>query len=266
MLFRSVKRDDDLEIRLTSLIAGQHPDFEEQLQEKEFFYLHKEKFLDEQWFLNAFETWENNHIRVLGFQELRNNQLNPHKGKVTVRINSGIDWFNTALTVQYGKQKASLKQLHQSIRNKSKFVRLDDGSLGILPEEWLQKFADYFQAGEVIGEWIKIPKNNFTTISSLTDNGELSPEVKVELAMLHQRLNSFENIRETTVPAGLLATLRDYQKQGLNWLNCLDEFNFGACLADDMGLGKTIQIITFILLQRTKQQQNTNLEIGRAHV
>ena len=256
-----VKRDDELEIRFTSLIAAQHPDFDEQLQESSYFYLHKDKFLEEQWFLEAFEVWKNNGIRVLGFQELKNNKFNPHKGTVTIKINSGIDWFNTDLSVQYGKQKASLKQLHQSIRNKSKFVQLDDGSLGVLPVEWLQKLADYFQAGEVVGDWIKIPKNNFTTIHNLSDTAELSGEVKAELALYQARFADFEQIQEVPVPEALLANLRDYQKQGLNWLNCLDEFNFGACLADDMGLGKTIQILAFILSQRTKQVHNTNLVI-----
>ncbi|RZJ78285.1 MAG: DEAD/DEAH box helicase, partial [Flavobacterium sp.] len=46
---------------------------------------------------------------------------------------------------------------------------------------------------------------------------------------------------------------------GLNWLNFLDDFNFGACLADDMGLGKTIQVIAFILSQQEKIGKNCNL-------
>ena len=54
------------------------------------------------------------------------------------------------------------------------------------------------------------------------------------------------------VPAELNAELRDYQHDGLNWLNFLDSFNFGGCLADDMGLGKTIQIIAFILFAEGK--------------
>jgi SNF2 family DNA or RNA helicase len=53
--------------------------------------------------------------------------------------------------------------------------------------------------------------------------------------------------------------LRPYQHQGLNWLNFLDDLNFGGCLADDMGLGKTLQIIAFILSQRDKVKHNTNL-------
>lgn len=63
------------------------------------------------------------------------------------------------------------------------------------------------------------------------------------------------------MPKGLTATLRHYQKDGLNWLNFLDDFNFGCCLADDMGLGKTIQVLAFILSQREKVKHNTNLVV-----
>ncbi|HMG14560.1 MAG TPA: hypothetical protein VK590_03870, partial [Saprospiraceae bacterium] len=124
-----VNRDEELEIRLTSILLRQHPDFEEQLREGSYFYLHKEKFLDENWFLVAFEEWKNQHILVLGFNELKNNKLNQNKAMVSVNVVSGIDWFNTSLSVLFGNQKASLKQLHKSIRNKSKFVQLDDGTL-----------------------------------------------------------------------------------------------------------------------------------------
>ena len=161
--------------------------------------------------------------------------------------------------MQFGNQKPSLKQLHKSIRNKSKFIQLDDGTLGILPEEWMSKFIAYFRMGEVIDDLIRTPKSNFAEISKLYDNEVLDTNVKLELANFSEKLANFESIKEIEVPAELKATLRDYQKQGLNWLNFLDDFNFGACLADDMGLGKTIQIIAFILTQRTKRSQNTNL-------
>ncbi len=57
-------------------------------------------------------------------------------------------------------------------------------------------------------------------------------------------------IREVIPPAGLTATLRPYQRQGLGWLSLLHSLGFGACLADDMGLGKTVQVLALLLLQR----------------
>jgi SNF2 family DNA or RNA helicase len=52
---------------------------------------------------------------------------------------------------------------------------------------------------------------------------------------------------------GLKATLRPYQKDGVNWLLFLSELGLGACLADDMGLGKTIQVIALLLALRKRR-------------
>ena len=55
--------------------------------------------------------------------------------------------------------------------------------------------------------------------------------------------------------------LRDYQEEGLSWLEYLKELNFGGILADDMGLGKTIQIIA--LLQKKKGYKTSS---GKPHL
>ena len=257
-----VNRNQAEEVRFTALLVRQHPEFEEQLQEDTGdFYLHKNKFLDADWFLNAFEAWQKAGIIILGFNELKNNRQNANKAVVTVNVTSGINWFNTELSVSYGKQKASLKQLHRSIRNKSKYVQLDDGTHGILPIEWIEKLSGYFQTGEIDGELLKISKSNFTEIGRLFDQTMLSREVEEEVRDYSRHFSETKSIPAIPVPAGLNATLRDYQREGLNWLNFLDRFNFGGCLADDMGLGKTIQILAFILSQRSKKERNTNLVV-----
>jgi hypothetical protein len=53
------------------------------------------------------------------------------------------------------------------------------------------------------------------------------------------------------VPAALNATLRDYQRDGYNWLCRLAHWGAGACLADDMGLGKTLQTLALLLHRAT---------------
>ena len=47
-------------------------------------------------------------------------------------------------------------------------------------------------------------------------------------------------------PAGLQATLRPYQREGLAWLQRLRASEAGGVLADDMGLGKTLQTIAHL--------------------
>ncbi|MFF4121411.1 SNF2-related protein [Streptomyces sp. NPDC001714] len=65
------------------------------------------------------------------------------------------------------------------------------------------------------------------------------------LAALRDRLTA--GIRPAEPPAGLHATLRDYQLRGLAWLDLMTALGLGGCLADDMGLGKTITVIALHL-------------------
>ena len=73
-----------------------------------------------------------------------------------------------------------------------------------------------------------------------------------EIIDLSNRLKDFQGIQTVTPPKALNAELREYQQEGLNWLNFLYEFKFGGILADDMGLGKTIQTLTH--LSRLKEE------------
>lgn len=51
-------------------------------------------------------------------------------------------------------------------------------------------------------------------------------------------------------PKGLRTVLRDYQHQGLNWLQFLRVCRFGGVLADDMGLGKTVQTLAHLQVEK----------------
>ncbi len=54
----------------------------------------------------------------------------------------------------------------------------------------------------------------------------------------------------TPPPVGLRATLRDYQVEGVAWLQQLRKLEIGGVLADDMGLGKTLQTIAHLALEK----------------
>ncbi|CAH0159863.1 RNA polymerase-associated protein RapA [Pedobacter sp. Bi27] len=256
----TLHRDEKAELQFIGNVLKQHPYFYDQ-ETNDSFYLHRKRFLEEAWFLEAFEVWRNKGIHILGFNQLKNNKLSAFQAKINIEVLSGTDWFETKVKVKFGKQQVALKHLHKSIRNKSKFVTLDDGTQGILPHEWIEKFAAYFNAGEVTEDAILTPKIKFASINELYEDALLDGDVKNELKLYKQKFEGTDSIQEVEVPKGLTATLRHYQKDGLNWLNFLDDFNFGSCLADDMGLGKTIQVLAFILSQREKVKHNTNLVV-----
>jgi superfamily II DNA or RNA helicase len=77
-----------------------------------------------------------------------------------------------------------------------------------------------------------------------------------EVRSLAERLRQMEHPTKVTPPAGLQATLRDYQLQGLSWLQFLRDNELAGILADDMGLGKTVQSLAHILVEK---------EQGRLH-
>ena len=58
-------------------------------------------------------------------------------------------------------------------------------------------------------------------------------------------INEVKN-KKPVIPKGLENVLREYQKDGMEWLTQLSYLGFGGILADDMGLGKTLQVIAYI--------------------
>jgi len=61
---------------------------------------------------------------------------------------------------------------------------------------------------------------------------------------------------EVCAPPGLLAELRPYQQQGLEWLQFLRANGLAGILADDMGLGKTLQTLAHILVEKQAGRLN----------
>ncbi|WP_354360804.1 DEAD/DEAH box helicase [Pedobacter sp. UYP30] len=253
-------RNEKKELQLIADVLKQHPYFYEQ-EPEDSFYLHKKRFLEIDWFLDAFEAWRSKGIQIFGFNQLKNNKLNSFKADINIEVLSGTDWFETKMQVKFGKQQVALKHLHKSIRNKSKFVSLDDGTQGIIPEAWIDKFADYFAAGDVVDDVLLIPKIRYNAIEELYEGFLLDEALRDEVNYYKKKINAFDKIVPVEIPKMLTATLRGYQHEGLNWLNFLDNLNFGGCLADDMGLGKTIQILAFFLAQREKLGQVCNLVV-----
>lgn len=258
----TMQRDDAAESAFLGFMLQQHPLFYEQLEDGlTYFYLHRDRFLDEQWFLEAFAQWRTAGISIYGFNNITGNKLNAHKASISVQVLSGLNWFNTKLKVQYGTQNASLKSLQQAVRNGNRFVQLDDGTLGILPQEWLERMAQFFENAEIIGEDLVTPRSHFDTIAQLYQAEELDEEVAIAITHYRNTLSNLDRIPPVAVPPTLRAHLRNYQLQGLSWLSFLDDQGFGGVLADDMGLGKTLQVIALMLLLQQKRERETHLVV-----
>ena len=85
------------------------------------------------------------------------------------------------------------------------------------------------------------------------DGGAAEVIVGASLLRVREQLVSAATREPVEPPAALAATLRDYQRHGLTWLDQLTSLGLGACLADDMGLGKTVTLIA-LALHRTARE------------
>ena len=251
-------RNSELEDEFLNTIASLHPDFEEQIFQK-YFYLYKDDFVKDLWFYKFFDKLNARNIEIYGLKELKKFKYSPYKGKVFTSVKSGQDWFDVDINMSFGNQNVSLADIKKAIINKQKYIQLKNGSVGIMPEEWFSKLEKYFRNGTISKDKLKISKLRYSIIDELFDNID-DAEIIEELAEKRKRILGFKEINKTKIPKQITAELRHYQKEGVNWINFLDDMKWGGILADDMGLGKTIQILTFIQ-QQIKTDKTTNLII-----
>ncbi len=255
-----INRNTTLEKEYLALLENLHPSFSS--QDEQFFYIDNENFISDLWFLNAFDILKENNVDVYGYKNLTKAKYNLNKPSINVNTTSGIDWFDVEIEITFGDQLVNLKDIRKSIINKENYIQLKDGSIGILPQEWVDKYSAAFRSGDVKKDAIGISKYQLSVIDSLYDSLDATSEIVIKHKQIKNRLSTFKEIENVSKPKGLKATLRDYQKEGLNWLNFLEDYNFGGCLADDMGLGKTLQVISFLKhLKNTKKPKCATLII-----
>jgi superfamily II DNA or RNA helicase len=170
----------------------------------------------------------------------------------TLKVASGTDWFDLHGQADFNGASVSLPALLKAIRNGENTVRLDDGSLGLLPEDWLRRMGTLAALGEESAGRIRFQRDQALLLDALLAE---QPGVDVDAAFdrVRTELRNFQAVEAHDAPAGFRGTLRPYQREGLGWFDFLRRFGFGGCLADDMGLGKTVQVLALLEKRRLEK-------------
>lgn len=202
------------------------------------------------WMLSELPKLREAGFLLYGEEQLKSFRLARHPVKMAAAVRSGIDWFDLSLDISFGGSEASFQSFLESIKKNDRFVRLDDGTMGVLPEEWMGKFRRAFalsssgQAEGDAGTW-RLGRPQIGLIDELLSDVQ-TVQTDDEYARTREKLRAFKTIAPKPVPSKFHGKLRRYQKAGYDWLHFLREFRFGGILADDMGLGKTIQTLAFL--------------------
>ncbi len=240
-----VKRNEEEEKVFLDLLHTLHTDI--QLNKREqFFYLPGTSVLANNWFYRFTEVLRDAGVNIHGFEGLKSLRVNTHKPETVVQVSSGIDWFDASVELKFGDQLVSIIDVKRALAQKQNFVKLGDGSIGLLPDEWLKKYTLLLKMGETKGNKIRLKKYHFSILDELLneiDQDSLQQELEVKKEKLENILTN--DYSQIAPPEHLTATLWPYQLAGFQWLIFLNEAGWGGILADDMGLGKTIQTLTF---------------------
>ena len=206
------------------------------------------------------ELWFNHrHLPRIVRQLVQDGWLVEAEGKLYRRaggfrmsVSSGIDWFELRGQANFDGLTVELPELLAAARRGQTMVPLGDGSVGLLPEEWLRRFGLAGSVGVTEGDFVRFEKAQVGMLDLLlSEQAEVTCDETFQRA--REELGGFGGVQALEAPAGFVGELRHYQKEGMGWFEFLRRFGFGGCLADDMGLGKTIQVLALLEARREER-------------
>ncbi len=173
---------------------------------------------------------------------------------VRLSVASGIDWFEIDATVDFGDSTAPLTDVLAALERKQQTIRLGDGTVGLLPEDWLERYLPLAAAAEVSNGHLRFRQPQVALLDALLADVSRHAEIDLDAGFARARdeLARAGNIAAVDPPEDFHGVLREYQREGLGWLLFLERVGFGGCLADDMGLGKTIMVLALLAGRRDR--------------
>jgi hypothetical protein len=251
-VIKIVERDDSAELQFTHMLRNLHSDMQHNARDN-FFYLPGSSVLANNWFFRFTEIMKEWDVQLFGFERLKNLRINTNKPETRVQVSSGIDWFDATVEIVFGDQAVTITDVKKALAEKENFVKLGDGSIGLLPEDWINKYSLLLKMGEAKNGKLRIKKYHFSVLDELLadiDEEALQQELEQKKERLSEIISS--DYSSVPVPENLQAELRPYQLAGFQWLVFLNEAGWGGILADDMGLGKTVQALAFFMHSKAK--------------
>ncbi|QRX83681.1 DEAD/DEAH box helicase [Glaciimonas sp. PAMC28666] len=202
--------------------------------------------------------------------EIQDGDAQQSAGPASDSDQAGNPWFDLALGIVVKGERVSLlpllidliRQAPDDFNQRALALRPDAEEFLIQLENGLRVALPWGRIKPILntlgelyftdksGDSVRLSVLDAARLAELEGHAEMRWVGGERLRKMGEKLNSFGGVQQVSVPEGLLATLRDYQREGLSWMQFLREYDFAGILADDMGLGKTIQTLAHILIEK----------------
>lgn len=158
------------------------------------------------------------------------------------------------------------------------FVALDDTRVVSLPHgrvrELLAPFLEWIHSqkterGADRPARMKLPRAALLAMAFDPDSDQATWLALPGAEHLRASVQALRDASQREVPVtpdGFVGELREYQREGVRWLNTLAQLGLGGLLGDEMGLGKTVQLLAAILMRRQEHQEAPVLVVAPKQV
>ncbi len=173
---------------------------------------------------------------------------------------SGIDWLEVRAEVDFGTgAPVPFPELLRVAARGGGTVRLDDGTVGILPQEWLERFTALVEIGQSTNEGVRLRQEQALMLKGLLE--EQLRDLDGRYAQVLERLQKLPAAASCTAPSDFRAVLRPSQATAIGWLRAMEAAGLGGILADDMGLGKTIEVLALLAWRHEAHPERPTLVV-----
>jgi superfamily II DNA or RNA helicase len=152
------------------------------------------------------------------------------------------------------EQRAILSATSGLVLIKGRWVEADGAQLREVLDHWKRAERIAKQRGISFQEAMRLVSGARIGDGAAAPSDDVAAWSRVEpgpwMARVLDGLRAPDSLAAIDAGSELRATLRPYQRAGVQWLWSLHELGLGACLADDMGLGKTLQVLGLLLLRK----------------
>ncbi|MDE6300457.1 MAG: DEAD/DEAH box helicase [Muribaculaceae bacterium] len=178
--------------------------------------------------------------RIIGLDRIKDYKLRPVTPRLNIRFTSGIDYLEGAADIQLEEQTFTIRDILEQYRA-NKYVALSDGSRAVIDDRFIRRIERIF-GSRMKDDRVRLSFFDLPEIEQFLDGSD--NEVLRRPREFYAGFNALP-AKKIDLPR-IKASLRNYQADGVRWLDYLYDNGMGGCLADDMGLGKTLQIICLV--------------------
>ncbi|MBX9570316.1 MAG: DEAD/DEAH box helicase [Candidatus Obscuribacterales bacterium] len=209
-------------------------------------------------------------------QQLRPLEIVENNFSFKASDSTGAGWFSMSLAVKVGNQEVNLLPILISVIHG--LPEISEDAIDCLNDDG--KYVAVLSSGRLVSipfdrmKFILMSLRELLPKNASTDANEIGLPTAHAISILSNEIfaNSEKRICESLTsimeqsarltskcqlePASnFRASLRDYQKVGLYWLDQISKMKAGGILADEMGLGKTVQVIAKLALDKANSSE-----------